>query len=203
MAAVAPTLVEAIYGGKWAGAERLLLPLALAMPVHASMTGSGLLWARSRVATELKVEAGTVVMFIVGLAMASRISMQAIAWAVLAVYVLRAFWLTSRILDSIQLSWKSFFGAARGGLFLGAITAGTFYVVNISLMSEGMSSLNRLCMLAGVGLVIVTLLPVCVRGVIASTELRSFLERATPPSPGLLQTVIQMYARPWIRERPD
>src|SRR5215510_764951 len=85
MASVAPTVVQGIYGGKWAGAETLLLPLVLAMPVHASMTGSVLLWARGQVATELKVQAGTVLIFFVGLLVASRISLKAIAWTVFAV----------------------------------------------------------------------------------------------------------------------
>jgi lipopolysaccharide exporter len=195
MASVAPTVVQGIYGGKWAGAETLLLPLALAMPVHASMTGSVLLWARGQVATELKVQAGTVLIFLVGLLVASRISLKAIAWAVFAVYILRAWWLTSKILKSMQLSWSAFFGAARGGLCLGAVTASTFYLVDVGLASRGMNSLNRLCMLAGLGVVILTVLPVCVRGVIASTELRSLLERATPRSPGLLRTLMQLYVR--------
>jgi lipopolysaccharide exporter len=195
IASVAHTVVEGIYGGKWAGAETLLLPLALAMPVHASMTGSALLWARGQVATELKVQVGTVVIFLIALLLASRISVQAIAWAVFAVYILRAWWLTSKILKSIQLSWSAFLGAARGGLFLGAVTAGTFYLVDMALASTGMNSLNRLCMLACLGAVNVIVLPVFVRGLIASTELRSVLERAIPRSPGLLRTVMQLYVR--------
>jgi O-antigen/teichoic acid export membrane protein len=195
IASVAHTVVQGIYAGKWAGAEVLLLPLALAMPVHASMTGSALLWARGQVATELKVQAGTVVIFLIALLLASRISVEAIAWAVFAVYILRAWWLTSKVLHSLQLSWRAFLGAARGGLLLGSVTAGTFYVVDSGLAFGGMNSLNRLCILAGVGLVIVTVLPVCLRGVIASKELRALLERATPRSPGLLRTVMQLYGR--------
>jgi hypothetical protein len=103
--------------------------------------------------------------------------------------------LTSKILKSIQLSWSAFLGAARGGLFLGAVTAGTFYLVDMVLASTGMNSLNRLCMLACLGAVNVIVLPVFVRGLIASTELRSVLERAIPRSPGLLRTVMQLYVR--------
>ena len=47
MASVAHTMVEGIYAAKWAGAERLLLPLALSMPVHALMVGSGRLLSGS------------------------------------------------------------------------------------------------------------------------------------------------------------
>jgi lipopolysaccharide exporter len=195
IAAVAPTIVHGIYGNKWIGAETLMVPLALAMPVHAAMTGSVLLWARSQVATELKVQIGTVILFALALLLASRISLQATAWAVFAVYIFRASWLTSRILRSMNLSCMAFVRAVRGGVFLGAVTAGTFYVVDIGLASGGVRPLNRLCVLAGVGLVIVLVLPVCARGVIPSTELRALMERATPRSPGLLRSLMQLYVR--------
>jgi lipopolysaccharide exporter len=195
IASVAPTLVQGIYGGKWAGAEKLLLPLALAMPVHAAITGSVLLWAKGQVATELKVQAGTLVIFVAALFVASRISFQAIAWAVLAVYIVRAWWLTSKILRSMQLRWSAFFRAMRGGLLLGVVTASTFYLVDVALTSAGLNSLTRLCALAVVGLFIVAVVPLCVRGVIASADLRSLLERAVPRSPGLLRTVMQLYVR--------
>jgi len=195
VASVAPTVVEGIYGAKWAGAETLLLPLALAMPVHALMTGSGLLWARNQGGAECKVEAGTLAVFLIGLFAASRISLQAIAWTVLTVYTLRAFWLVSAILSSIQLSWRAFLTAARGGLFLGVITAGTVYTVDMGLAAAGMNALDRLCALALVGLVIVTTVPLCIRGLIGSTELRTLLEGTVPQSPGLLRSVMQLYIR--------
>jgi O-antigen/teichoic acid export membrane protein len=195
VASVASTVVEGIYGGKWVGAEALLLPLALAMPVHALMTGSGLLWARGQGGAECKVEAGTLAVFLIVLFATSRISLQAIAWTVLTVYTLRALWLVSMILSSIQLSWRAFLAAARGGLFLGVITAGTFYLVNMGLAAAGMNALDRLCALAVVGLVIVTALPICIRGLISSTELRTLLEGMVPQSPGLLRTVMQLYMR--------
>jgi lipopolysaccharide exporter len=191
IASVAPTVVEGIYGRRWAGAETLMLPLALAMPMQALMTGSALLWARGQVASELKVQAGTLVMFIAGLAAASRISMQAIAWAVLAVYIVRAFWLTSRTINSIQVSWSAVLGAGRGGLFLSAAAAGALFVVNRGLGSAGISALNRLCVLGGVGLVVVTILPVFLPRVIVSKELRTLLERTTLGP--LLRIVMQLY----------
>jgi O-antigen/teichoic acid export membrane protein len=195
IALVAPTVVQGIYGGKWLGAETLLLPLALAMPGHALMVGSGLLWARGQGGAECKVEAGTLAIFVIALFVASRISLQAIAWAVLIVYTFRAIWLISVILSSVQLSWGAFLAAARGGLLLGVITAGTFYLVDMGLAAAGINALNRLCILAGVGLIIVTTLPICIRGLIASPELRTLLEGAAPQSPGLLRTVVLMYTR--------
>jgi lipopolysaccharide exporter len=195
IAAVARTVVQGFYGGKWVGAEALLLPLALAMPVHASITGSVLLWAKDQVSSELKVEAGTAAIFLIAISVASRVSLQAVAWAVFAVYIVRAAWLNSNILHSIQLSWSDFWHAARGGVLLGAIVAAALYLVDTGLALVGVNALNRLCVLAGVGLLIVLVLPVCARGVIPSTELRALLERATPRSPGLLRSLMQLYVR--------
>jgi lipopolysaccharide exporter len=195
MASVAHTMVEGIYAAKWAGAERLLLPLALSMPVHALMVGSGVLWARGQGAAERNVEAGTLVIFLVGLLIAPRISLQAIAWTVLSVYLLRGLWLTSNILNSIQLTWGDFLAAARGGLYLGIVTAGAFYIVDMGLTARGMIALNRVFILGCVGLIVVTALPICIPGLISSPELRTVLESAVPESPGFLRTVMQLYAK--------
>lgn len=195
IASVTPTVVHGIYGGKWSGAQTLLLPLALAMPVHALMTGSGLLWAKGQGSAECKVESLTLAIFLVGLFVASHISLQAIAWTVLAVYSLRAFWLVSRILGSIQLSWNAFLTATRGGLFLGMITAALLYFLDMGFASAGISSPNRLWMLVGSGFVLLTVLPISIRGLTGSAELRIFLKDAIPESPGLLRSVMQMYMR--------
>jgi lipopolysaccharide exporter len=194
-ASVAPTVVEGIYGRKWVGAGALLLPLALAMPVHAMLTGAGLLWAKGQGVAERKVQAGTLAIFMASLLVASRISLQAIAWAVLSVYILRALWLTSKILNSIQLSWSELFAAARGGLFLGAVTAGTLYMVNMGLAAARMISFDRLLILIAVGLMIVTILPICIVGLISSAGLRTILEDAVPQSPGLLRSVMKLYVK--------
>jgi PST family polysaccharide transporter len=196
VASVAPTMVEGIYAGKWAGAERLLLPLALAMPVHALLVGSSLLWAKGQGATERNVEAGTLVLFLVGLLIAPRISLQAIAWTVLCVYIVRALWLTSNILNCIQVTWGSFFLAARGGLFLGTIVAVTFYMVDMGLAARGMIPLNRLFVLGCIGFAMVALLPIFIRNLISSAELQTVLDRAVPRSPGFLRTLMELYAKP-------
>ncbi len=195
VAAVASTVVEGIYGDKWAGAESVLFPLALAMPVHGAMTGSALLWARGQVATELRVQAGIVVIFIGALLIASQISTQAVAWAVFGVYLLRAFWLTSRILKSIHLPWKAFGDAVRAGVLLGIVTAATFYLLDARLAFAGLRPFNRLSLLAVVGVAIVTILPIYVRKLIPSPEFRDVLERAIPTSPRLVRAVMQLYAR--------
>ena len=165
------------------------------MPVHALLVGSGLLWARGQGAAERNVEAGTLAIFLVGLLIAPRISLQAIAWTVLTVYMLRGLWLTSNILNSIELTWGDFFAAARGGLYLGIVTAGAFYIVDMGLAARGMIALNRVFILGCVGLIVVTVLPICIRGLISSPELRTVLESAVPESPGFLRTVMQLYAK--------
>jgi hypothetical protein len=165
------------------------------MPLHALLVGSGVLWARGQGAAERNVEAGTLAIFLVGLSIAPRISLQAIAWTVLSVYTLRGLWLTSKLLNSIQLRWSDFFAAARGGLCLGIVTAGAFYIVDMGLAARGMVALNRVFILGCIGLVVVTILPICIRGLISSPELRTVLERAVPESPGFLRTVMQLYAK--------
>jgi O-antigen/teichoic acid export membrane protein len=195
MAAVAPTVVQGIYGVKWAGAETLLLPLALAMPAHALLTGSALLWAVGHGTAERKVEAGTLTIFVIGLYFAAHMSLQMIAWAVLVTYILRALWLTSKILNAVKLSWRVFFDTVRGGLILGIVTAGAFYIADLVLAARGVFALERLAILGCVGILIVAALPICARGQISSPELRAVLQRAVPGSPRFLRPVLSRYAR--------
>src|SRR5262249_26108333 len=124
------------------------------------------------------------------LKLASHVSLQAIAWAVLVVYVFRVVWLTSKILTVIELSWDALFVATRGGLILGIVTAGTLYLLNMGLAAEGVVAGHRLLVLGGGGLITVVTLSICIRQAIYSTELRAVLERSLPERPRLLRTVM-------------
>lgn len=56
VAALSGTLVDALYGAKWASATPILLPLAIAMPFHAVMAvGGPMLWGRGEAVRELRV----------------------------------------------------------------------------------------------------------------------------------------------------
>jgi O-antigen/teichoic acid export membrane protein len=91
MAMAPEAIVIALYGPQWISAAALLVPLAVAMPLHAAMALSGpLLWARDRVEMELRIQCAALVFFVVALAIATRFSPLAIAWCVPAVYAVRA-----------------------------------------------------------------------------------------------------------------
>lgn len=89
-AVAARTIVRGLYGAAWDPAAGLLVPLALAMPVHCAMSLNGpLLWALGRVSEELKVQAGVLLLFAISLMGAGRLTATALAWTVLLVYVVR------------------------------------------------------------------------------------------------------------------
>ena len=95
--------VGAILGPKWMGAVPLVLPLVLAVLVHALLAVIGpLLWATNRVAVELRLQIFVAITYLVVAPLTARYSLQAFAWGILAVYVLRWSWL---LIVVIRLKW--------------------------------------------------------------------------------------------------
>ncbi len=90
VAAVAETLVLALYGPLWAASVPVVAPLALAVLVNALLAIKGpILMAGNRVGLELRNQLYTVLMFVPALWIAVQFSTVAVAWAVLATYVAR------------------------------------------------------------------------------------------------------------------
>lgn len=120
------SVIEGLYGDRWAAAGPLLVPLALAMVFHSVMGLAGpLLWARAKVELELWVQAGVAVLFLVVLTITSRFSVLAVAWGVFLVYVVRFLLMTSQTLRVIEASWVTFMRPLRGALLI-ALWSGVF-----------------------------------------------------------------------------
>lgn len=115
------TTIVGLYGERWLEAAPLLVPLSLAMSLHALMGLSGpLLWARGRVEIELRVSAMVAILYIPVLVLASRVSFYAVAWGVLLVYAIRFVMITGKVLDQIGGSWVELVRAGRGAFALAA-----------------------------------------------------------------------------------
>jgi O-antigen/teichoic acid export membrane protein len=117
IAAVSDTVVAALYGAKWNQAALLLLPLALAMPLHAVMALAGpMLWGRGEVGREFKVQALVSLILVAATIAAAMMSPVAVAWAVFAVYLIRAIWLHAMVADSLGVPFKRVLAALSAGL---------------------------------------------------------------------------------------
>lgn len=131
LAVTAGTVVRALYGAAWAPAAGLLVPLALAMPVHCGMALHGpLLWAKDRVSDELRVQSGVAVLFAIMLMAAGRMTPAALAWAVLLVYVVRCAAMMGRTLAVCGGRWSECLRALRGPAVLALAAAAVAAWVN-------------------------------------------------------------------------
>jgi O-antigen/teichoic acid export membrane protein len=90
-AAVIPeTIVIGIYGPKWQASVPIIMPLSLAVLVHALLAIKGpILTASNNVIYELKNQIYTILVFIPMLFIAVRYSMVAVAWVVFFAYMTR------------------------------------------------------------------------------------------------------------------
>lgn len=187
------TLVEGIYGSRWAGAEKVLVPLALAMVVHACMTGSTLLWAKGRLGVELRVQRSVALVFCISMVMVSRISVEATAWAVLGLYTLRAAWLTRGILKVLEVPWRLLVRTIKGAFLLGGLIAGSLYLLDRALAESVPAATMRLLVLVSAGIIIAGLAPLMVRNLAFSAELRSVVSNLRLTAPRWVQSVIEVY----------
>jgi O-antigen/teichoic acid export membrane protein len=119
VAVAAETVVAVLYGPKWAAAAPLLPPLALAMPVLLlwGLT-TPLLWAGGKPGREFKVQLPLVLVWGLVCYAASRHSLVAVAWAMLALQCLRTaamVWAATRVLG---ISAGALVRSAAGGMAL-------------------------------------------------------------------------------------
>ena len=195
VAAVSGTVVEALYGQKWVEAIPLLLPLALAMPIHAAMTGSVILWGKGLVGLELRVQFWIAIVFVLTLLAASRISLIAMAWGVFIVYFLRCAWLTKEILRSIHLPWARFGLAVRGGLLLGIVAFIVLAGADRLLITLGVIPQIRLSVEIMLGMLVLVSIPVLFARFVLSPDVIWLLDKIVHKLPARLQSLFRRYVR--------
>lgn len=102
-AAVIPeTIVIGIYGEKWQASAPVIMPLSLAVLIHALLAIKGpILMAGDMVRHELKNQIYTILLFLPMLAIAIQYSMVVVAWAVFATYLIRWILLT---IDTLKIT---------------------------------------------------------------------------------------------------
>jgi O-antigen/teichoic acid export membrane protein len=94
-AAVPETIIFGIYGHKWQASVPVVMPLSLAILINALLAVNGpILMAANRIGVELKNQFYTILMSIPILLLATKYSLAAVAWAVLAIYAVRWILLT-------------------------------------------------------------------------------------------------------------
>lgn len=124
IAAIPHTFTLAVYGSKWIKVANLITPLALAMPVNAILAMSGPLMTGLGKAGMDAFSQGLCVLVLVPVVwLASNISLETVAWGVLAVYLLRAILVAYLAMRLVSGQLQQILKALLGPVMLGCVAA--------------------------------------------------------------------------------
>lgn len=124
VAVAADAVIGTLYGSRWAEAAPLFRPLALAMPVLLlwGLT-TPLLWTTGSPGREFRVQLPLVFVWAVACWAASRHSVLAVAWTVLALQALRMLAMVGAVCRQLEIPAAAVWRAVRGGMVLALVLA--------------------------------------------------------------------------------
>jgi O-antigen/teichoic acid export membrane protein len=184
MAAVSYTLVLALFGDKWQGAEAVVAPLALAMIFHVIMAVSGpILAGKGNPEIEFRVQLWTGVLFVGLLIWASRSSVIVIAWGVLAIYMVRMVWMTTALLQLLKISLCQLILVLIGPIFLGIAIA--VALKSVDSVFQDVAQFPRLMFEFGLAIPLLILLILFIPSFFIAPELRLIIVKITNQRPAL------------------
>ncbi|MFO1268695.1 MAG: lipopolysaccharide biosynthesis protein [Rubrivivax sp.] len=117
-------VVDLLLGHKWHAAAAVLVPLSLAMVLHAVEAMCGpILGGRGEPRAELRIKLAMLVLTLATLAVTARWSLVAVGWGVAFVFLARWIWLNAAVCKRLAISAAAFGQAMAGSFVLGAIAA--------------------------------------------------------------------------------
>jgi O-antigen/teichoic acid export membrane protein len=159
-AVVADSVIEGLYGARWAQAGPVFAALCVAMPFHALMAVAGpILWGRGRTGVELKVQIWVAATLLLVLLVLRDQSLAALAWGVSGVYAGRAIWMTSALARDLNIAPARILRALLSPVLLSVATMIVLSLLDY-LFASTSSAVSRLAGLicgAGAGLLLIML----------------------------------------------
>lgn len=126
IAVAAHTILQSLYGRAWLAAAELLQPIALAMPFYLLLgMATPLLWVSGQTRKEFLIQLPIAFCFVLAAIAASLLSLEAVAWVVFGMYLVRSATIVSVTCRALGIGMGRVFRAMRGGL----ITTGNTVVL--------------------------------------------------------------------------
>jgi PST family polysaccharide transporter len=154
MAVCSQFVVVGLFGQRWTDAVPLFTAFATAMPLFALMATAGpVLAAADLVSREIRTQTASLLVSAIAFLLASRISLAAVAWAVVLAYGFR-FWCATRpTLQLLGVRWREVIGVITGPVWAAAFTAGTVFCTSRFVFGSAPLRIQTLLALAGIGVV--------------------------------------------------
>ena len=123
VALMAEPVVSTLLGPKWSAAASVLVPLSLAMVLHAAEAMAGpTLSGRGEPSVELRVKLIMFVLSLPVLALTARWSLTAVGWGVALVYLARWLWMSAAVSKRLGISAGQFAQAMTGSFLLAGVS---------------------------------------------------------------------------------
>jgi O-antigen/teichoic acid export membrane protein len=193
IAAIPDTAILAIYGSRWQEAIALLTPFALAMPVYAVLAlGGPMMLGMGKAGMEAAAQAIGILVLILATIIAAKISLAAVAWAVLVVYMLRAVLVTRLAIGLVAINIFSLARALVGPLMLGVASAALAWSIDEVLKEEGLGPVARLALGTGFTGAIIGAAALLLGRWLLCGEARSVLLQASSHVPATVSRLISI-----------
>jgi len=179
VAVISRTFIEALYGPHWAGAESVLAPLALAMPLQAiSTVTSALLWGTGMVGKELRIQWVTAGLLLGAILLCAQISFHAVAWGVLFGYFFRSVLMMRIFSRFVGLTVKHTVTGVRCGTVVAVLVASLIWPLDQFLRRVHAVPVGNLLIEVGTAAVLWVGLVALLQRWLLSSELRSLAHGA-------------------------
>ncbi len=146
IAAIAPTVMEAVYGAKWIGGEVVLAPLAAAIPGYLLMgMAVPVLWASGNVTKEFRLQIPIAIVWVLVLIVISSYgSLAALSWSVCLLYYLRAAVIIGATLKAVRVRAIEIPVLLRAGVLATVMVSAVAWLVDQALQQAVPGALPRL-----------------------------------------------------------
>jgi len=192
IAVVPGTVINGVYGEKWMAAAPLLVPLSLAMPIHALLAlGGTVISGMGRAGQEMWIQFVALAFFALLLWWTSRYSVEAIAWSAFAIYLLRFGLIAAVTLRLVHGTWIDVAQTLAGPILLGIFGASITFAADAAMRHLALSPLPQLVMVALIGGSITALAFVLLRRTLSSQPVAWLFGKAAARLPKALGSFVQ------------
>ncbi len=134
------SVVQLLLGAKWHAAAGVLVPLSLAMVLHAVEAMCGpILGGRGEPRAELRIKVVMLALTLVVLSVTARWSLVAVGWGVALVFLARWIWMNAAVCSRLGISTSTFVQAMSGPFLLAGISWAVPTAVGAGLVAAGLA----------------------------------------------------------------
>ena len=180
-------VVKLLLGAKWQAAAGVLVPLSLAMVLHAVEAMCGpILGGRGEPRAELRIKFFMLLLTLGTLSVTARWSLVAVGWGVAFVFLARWIWMNAAVCSRLDIATNKFLQAIAGSFLLGALAWAVPATIDAGFAALHLEwpTLASLLLKAGCTAAVIGLASVAAPQVVFGPHLLALMQRLFDKRPG-------------------